>query len=265
MIPPAHITEWRAVAPWAFDHQVEQDLVISRALIELFSDETISSSLSFRGGTALHKLFFSPQGRYSEDIDLVQNEAVPIGPVVTLIRAILDPWLGEAKYKQSEGRFTLKYRFMSSAKPSVKLRLKVEINTREHFRLLGPKQMYHSVDSQWFKGTAHIPTFALEELLGTKLRALYQRSKGRDVFDLARAIELDPPPNFDQIILCFSEYILRGGQSIRRSDFEANLLAKRLDTEFMKDTEKLLPAEEKYDAKHALDLVFETLLSRMPA
>ncbi|MGH2469017.1 MAG: nucleotidyl transferase AbiEii/AbiGii toxin family protein [Chloroflexota bacterium] len=38
--------------------------------------------------------------------------------------------------------------------------------------------------SPWFTGSADVPTFALEELLGTKLRALYQRRKGRDLFDL---------------------------------------------------------------------------------
>ncbi len=51
---------------------MEQDLVISRALVELFSRKTIAENLAFRGGTALHKLHLAPAMRYSEDIDLVQ-------------------------------------------------------------------------------------------------------------------------------------------------------------------------------------------------
>ena len=79
MIPRDYITEWRAEAPWVQDSQVEQDLVISRALVEIFSHPLLSGSLAFRGGTALSKLHIRPAARYSEDIDLVQREAEPAG------------------------------------------------------------------------------------------------------------------------------------------------------------------------------------------
>lgn len=72
MIPRAAITAWCPSAPWATDAQVEQDLVLSRAVVEIFSEPTLASALVFRGGTALHKLFLTPAARYSEDIDLVQ-------------------------------------------------------------------------------------------------------------------------------------------------------------------------------------------------
>ena len=72
MIPQRFILEWKSVAPWTNEAQVEQDLVISRALVEMFSSPLIRESLAFRGGTALHKLYIRPQVRYSEDIDLVQ-------------------------------------------------------------------------------------------------------------------------------------------------------------------------------------------------
>lgn len=75
MIPRDFITEWREHAPWVLDRQVEQDLVICRALVELFSRKTIADALAFRGGTALYKLHFRPAARYSEDIDLVQTSA----------------------------------------------------------------------------------------------------------------------------------------------------------------------------------------------
>jgi hypothetical protein len=48
MIPQRYIEEWMAVAPWATDAQVEQDLVLSRAIVEMYSDDLLKSSLAFR-------------------------------------------------------------------------------------------------------------------------------------------------------------------------------------------------------------------------
>lgn len=75
MIPQAYITAWRKKVPWQEDFQVEQDLVIERALMAIYSNEYLKERLAFRGGTALHKLYLSPAARYSEDIDLVQITA----------------------------------------------------------------------------------------------------------------------------------------------------------------------------------------------
>ena len=75
MIPQVYIIEWQQSFPWSSYDFVEQDLVISRALVEIYSDPFLKSKLAFRGGTALHKLHLAPQVRYSEDIDLVQIKA----------------------------------------------------------------------------------------------------------------------------------------------------------------------------------------------
>jgi predicted nucleotidyltransferase component of viral defense system len=71
MIDKAAIQQWTLHAPWEENAQVEQDLVICRTLVAIFSDDFLASHLAFRGGTALHKLYLAPQPRYSEDIDLV--------------------------------------------------------------------------------------------------------------------------------------------------------------------------------------------------
>ena len=81
MIPQYSIQEWHEQVPWNTDAMVEQDLIICRALISIFSDEFLASQLAFRGGTALHKLYLQPQPRYSEDIDLVQITPGPLRPV----------------------------------------------------------------------------------------------------------------------------------------------------------------------------------------
>ena len=69
MIEQSYIEEWRLEHPWN-NPQAEQDLVISRAIVEIFSDDLLRKSVAFRGGTALHKLYITPQARYSEDIDI---------------------------------------------------------------------------------------------------------------------------------------------------------------------------------------------------
>lgn len=102
MIPEYFIQEWKEQAPWTEPYMVEQDLIICRALVSIFSDEFLASQLAFRGGTALHKLFLSPQPRYSEDIDLVQIEPGPIKPIMFRLGEVLD-WLPDRVTKQKRG------------------------------------------------------------------------------------------------------------------------------------------------------------------
>src|SRR3989338_8781761 len=129
MILQRHITQWRSQVPWPYLDQVEHDLILSRALCELYNSPPVAENLIFRGGTALHKLFFSQPGRFSEDLDFVQKEAKPIGDTITVVRECLDPWLGKPKWKQGEGRFTLYYRFETEVEPVIQRKLKIEINT----------------------------------------------------------------------------------------------------------------------------------------
>ena len=88
MLPRRYIEEWKEFAPWPEDAQVEQDLILEKALLQLFSDPFLQDRLAFRGGTAIHKMFLKPQVRYSEDIDLVQIKPEPIKAVVFFIYRI---------------------------------------------------------------------------------------------------------------------------------------------------------------------------------
>ena len=100
MIPAAYIQAWSAKAPWPDARQIEQDLIICRALCDLFNAPPLKGKIAFRGGTAIHKLLFKQPLRYSEDIDLVQMEAEPIGATVDAIREALS-WLGKCKRDQA--------------------------------------------------------------------------------------------------------------------------------------------------------------------
>jgi predicted nucleotidyltransferase component of viral defense system len=263
VIPRDYITEWRSHAPWVQDIQVEQDLVICRALVEIFTHPVLSKALAFRGGTALYKLYITPASRYSEDIDLVQMQAEPAGAVMEALRAALDPWLGVPRWKQTEGRVTFVYRFASEDTPPINMRLKVEINSREHFAVHGFKQFPFGVSSRWFKGQCEIPTYELDELLATKLRALYQRKKGRDLFDLAIALQRDGVDP-GRIVTTFSTYMEHGGHNVTRAMFEQNMHQKLTDAQFTADISPLLASGHSWDINSAADMVSTELIERLP-
>lgn len=264
MIPRAHITAWRARAPWSTDAQVEQDLVVCRALIDLFSDDLLARELAFRGGTALHKLHIDPAGRYSEDIDLVQVNAGPIGPVMKALRSRLEPWLGTPQWKQGRGRMTFTYRFESETKPVTSLKLKVETNTREHLCVLGFRRTSFAVENPWFSGTAKLLTYAPEELLGTKLRALYQRKKGRDLFDLSEALTRMDGLVPAKVVECFARYMDHEGRRVTRAEFQENLAEKVTDEAFLSDVPPLLTLGVSFDPEPAAERVRRAFLSLLP-
>ena len=263
MIPQAYITEWANQVPWQTNEQVEQDLVICRALVEIFSDEFLAKSLAFRGGTALHKLYLSPQPRYSEDIDLVQITSEPFGPVVDRLRERL-AFLGDPVRKQKENNFTLHYRFESEFPPVQKLRLKVETNCREHFTVLGYQQFPFQVTSSWFTGSCNITTYRLEELLGTKLRALYQRRKGRDLYDMYKALVKVPDINKEALLQCYNAYMdFVVDEPPTQKVYLQNMESKMQDDEFTGDIAALIRPTEKYNQVTAFELVKEELLEKL--
>jgi predicted nucleotidyltransferase component of viral defense system len=260
LIDRAYITEWQQTAPWPQRYQVEQDLVICRALVEIFNHPLLTESLAFRGGTALFKLHLPP-ARYSEDIDLVQVKAGPIGPVMDALQEKLNPWLGLPKRKQSEGRVTLTYRIESEE--GLPMKLKVEINSREHFSVLGFDRRQFSVESRWFNGSAVILTYQLDELLGTKVRALYQRKKGRDLFDLWKAFTCTGI-NPEQVISCFLKYMEHEGHRVSRAEFEQNLSEKLQDPRFLEDIGPLLMMNSGWDFQNAANFVMDSLVVCLP-
>ncbi len=259
MIPQAYITAWRNKAPWQEDFQVEQDLIIERVLIEIFNDPFLRERLAFRGGTALHKLYLFPAARYSEDIDLVQIKAEPFGPVIDRLRERLG-FLRRAAVNQKQHNNTLIYRVDSEA--GIPLKIKVEVNCREHFTVYGIKETPFILDSDWHKGETAIPTYEIEELLGTKLRVLYQRKKGRDLFDLWYAMEqtsADPK----RILNAWQRYMKEEGHSISQHDFIENMENKIIDKDFLGDMEGLLLPEISYEIDKAYKFIKENLLEKI--
>ncbi|MDP3435948.1 MAG: nucleotidyl transferase AbiEii/AbiGii toxin family protein [Bacteroidales bacterium] len=262
MIPQRYIEEWKENAPWPRYAQIEQDLVIVRALVEIFSDDFLKRSLAFRGGTALHKLYLSPQVRYSEDIDLVQLNSEPISPILKRIREKLT-FLGTKRtVKQHIHNNTIIYRFDTEMQPVINMRLKIEINTREHFSVLGLKEIPFSVKSGWFSGECSLTGYELEEMLGTKMRALYQRRKGRDLFDLYWALT-NQNVDVEKLIKCYKVYMNYSVSTPpTQNQFLANMEEKMSDPEFINDIYIILKQGIEYDSTKAWEIVRENLIEK---
>ena len=200
--------------------------------------------------------------KYSEDIDLVQVKSEPIKGIIDNLRNAMS-FLGEASVRQKASNNTIVFRFDSEIPPVIRMKLKIEINCREHLNVLGSNSILFTVDSGWFKGTCRINTYQLEELAGTKLRALYQRRKGRDLYDIYRILNIETIEPAE-ILSCYKSYMTFSGYRIpTQKEFILNLDEKMNEAEFINDTKDLLVPGESYVPYSAYDLVKEKLIKSM--
>ena len=258
MIPDAYITHWSHGAPWPSGDQVEQDLVLSRLLCEIASHPILGDELAFRGGTCLHKVHLPHTLRYSEDLDYVRVTHGPIGPLLDALRDIAETVGMEAATDVSQfPKFFFRSTYASGAG---RLQVKVEINTYETSPARPHIRLPHHVKSPWWSGSAEVLTFQPAELIATKLRALYQRRKGRDLFDLWLALtqmKLEP----DEILACLGPYRPDGYTT---ATAVANLEEHVADPGFRTDLLQLMGDEVGFDVDEAAALVIESLLQRLP-
>ena len=264
MINQAAIIAWKDNAPWVHAAMVEQDLIICKALVCIFGDEFLASQLAFRGGTALHKLYLHPQQRYSEDIDLVQINPGPIKPIMLRLGEVLS-WLPNKVTKQKRYNNTMLFRMESEVPPVQPLRLKVEINCYEHFNVLGLQKVPFEVCNPWFNGRCEITTYALDELVGTKLRALYQRKKGRDLFDLQVALQ-SGRLDVLWVLECYQRYMEFVSDKVPTyKQYVQNMEEKMKDDEFLGDMELLLREDAvRFNPIEAYEQVRAAFIEQLP-
>lgn len=262
MITRQAVIEWQEKAPWQNMYQVEQDLIISRALIAIYSDEFLATRFAFRGGTALHRIYLSPAARYSEDIDLVQIVSEPIGMALDRLRVVLD-FLGKPAISQKRSNNTLVFKTASVYLPDTPLKMKIEINCNEHITVYGQVKIPYNMNSAWFSGNCNLTTYCLDEMIGTKIRALYQRRKGRDLLDLYLAAQ-SPELNPENAVTCFKKYISSSDSyAPSGKEYLLNLEKKMNDRLFVSDIEGLLRQGIEYDPARAFEVVKETYIARM--
>ena len=260
MIDRSSITAWGVAHPWPKKNYVEQDLIICRAIVAIFSDPLLSKELAWRGGTALHKLYLMPQARYSEDIDLVRIGTGPVKPIIERLDEILK-WLPNKSFEQRRFGFRMKFRYESEMPPVEPMRLKVEANTFEHFSELPLSYVPFSVESPYFTGSCSVTTYELDELLGTKLRAMYQRKKVRDLFDMDYALGI-AKVDASQLLRCWRKYMSTDGHlPPTRREFIENMNLKMASPDYLNDMQDILRPGVVFDPRLAFQRVQEQVLN----
>ena len=262
MIDRSSITVWGVNHPWPKKCYVEQDLVIGRAIVSIFSDQVLAKELAWRGGTALHKLYLMPQARYSEDVDLVRTGIGPVKPIIERLDDALK-WLPNKSFEQRRFGFRMKFRYESETPPVEPMRLKVEANTFEHFSELPLAHIPFEIASPWFSGTCKVTTYELDELLGTKLRAMYQRRKVRDLFDMDYALK-NAGVDVGKLLRCWRRYMgADGHEPPTHREFIENMNLKMSSKDYLNDMADILRSGITFDPITAYAHVRERVIDQI--
>jgi predicted nucleotidyltransferase component of viral defense system len=269
----------QAVVPWAAQYQVEQDLLLCRAMVALFDDKFLSSQVAMRGGTLLHKVHLAPPARYSEDIDLVVVGTRPPDHIRRAIRRVLAEVLGAPKASVWDTialaiRNTVKpsrvlrmtYSARSIIEPNRVLEIIIEANVTERKPHRTVVEMPFSFPFRDKAVQSNIKGFDIHEMLGTKMRAMFQRKRGRDLFDLYWALTKSPTPvDPAAIIASFEHYLKQEGTKAGRAEFIGILDDHLKDRGFCSDMQPLLRTDITYDPQAAGKYVRTHLLNLLPA
>jgi predicted nucleotidyltransferase component of viral defense system len=270
----ADIRQHGKEVPWPNDLQVEQDLLLSHSMIALFRDEFLSKHIAMRGGTVLHKFHLSPPARYSEDIDLVVITDRDERHIAAAIKRTLRPVLGErvnsvfdkvvlsVRNALSASRI-LRMEYLVPSVASATIKIKIEANVSERHPFMAPVNRQFSLPFRGGLQQVDLVSFDINEMLGTKLRALFQRDAGRDLFDLYHArtgAGVDPK----KIIAAFTHYMAGEKKKVRRADFVEALEGRMKAPAFRADMETLLRDGVDYDVDHAGAWIQENLLALLP-
>jgi len=262
MIERKYLLEWAKQFPWSHDEFVEQDLLISRCIVAIYSDPFLASRLAWRGGTALYKLYVRPQPRYSEDIDLVLINPEPMGPILDRLRDVLS-FVPDQQAKGKRYNHVMKLRYLSENETPIAMRIKVEINCNEHFTELGFDNVPFSVESSWFSGACEVTAYRFDEMLGTKFNAIYGRKKTRDLFDMDYVFN-NAKPDVETVLRCWRRYKAELGESLPSwREYVANVDGKLADPDYRCGMTALLRPDVKFDPVAAWANVRANIVDRL--
>lgn len=231
------LAAWRREHDWPTDLQVEQDLLLSQMAVLIAQHPALGNLLAWRGGTSLHKLHLSRPLRFSVDLDYVLvGKSGSTGWLLDALRiATADSPLEIASWDFRARSVRVVFAGITAA--GVKLRLKVEVNTTEVAPVFELIRIAHVVDTRWWSGSAEILTFEPAELVGTKFRALAERRKGRDLWDLwlaRRELAID-----DQRLAIAGAYYLKAA-GVAPGEFRRRLLEHIYDEQFRSDLDSII-------------------------
>lgn len=153
---------------------IEKDFVLTLVLREICNSQ-FKNALIFKGGTALHKIYLHK--RLSVDLDFTASDEFDIDDLnkILIIKEI-NSEIRKVRTFENSISIDLKYRSLLEYPDSIK----IEISFREK-PLLKLKEVI--LKSPYFPDF-NVKTFQVEEMAAEKMRALIQRKRPRDYFDM---------------------------------------------------------------------------------
>lgn len=146
---------------------------IQLEILRMISSSDLRRTISFKGGTALHLVF--NMDRYSEDLDFSLSTPVPPRIILNTIRKILkDENITDFAIKKKTVLVEIRQQFRPQ-----NFRVKLEINTED----IVPSEL-KTLYSEYVPTQFTMQIMRTDYLIAQKVRALIQRGKGRDLYDL---------------------------------------------------------------------------------
>lgn len=284
MMRQSHLTAWQADAPWPKRSQIEQDLRLSRGVAAIFGDPVLRKHLAMRGGTVLHKAHLAPAARYSEDIDLVLVKPMDTDALDKRLRQMLAPalgrpsdslvadaWLAVRNALRPSRILRTAYKFVPLGLQREET-IKIEVNLNESASLYPLVDVaLDALDEEGERVRAVARSYDINEMLGTKMRALMQREQGRDLFDLAHAWQLGQAGktlhavDAAKAMQVFAWYLDREGARFGAQEAHAHLDARLGKPGFRRDMDTLLrPGLPAFDVDKAAEVVREAYFRHLP-
>lgn len=181
---------------------LEKDYVLSEVLKALSQIPTLHEILVFKGGTALHKVYFAGW-RYSEDLDFTVKHDMTEAE----LRGKLDAW-----YTQVEQTSRIRIMTKMLHKPNEYARVRAQFIgplsypgmifmdlSFDEPLCLNPENRKILTDP-FSSEEQTVLAYPLEELLAEKMRSLLERGKSRDYYDVWRLLK-EQPSKFDLQLL----------------------------------------------------------------
>ena len=172
---------------------IEKDYCITW-LLQGLSKLPICSDLTFYGGTALKKIYFSNY-RFSEDLDFISQKRLPQENILSAFDSIYDNLLEHVNIKFSTKKESialkedrLQFIIVYDGLPEITFEktIKIDINLRAELLERATPQKILSVYSDKTEISGKIPTYSLEAISAEKLSAVIDstRMEPRDIYDL---------------------------------------------------------------------------------
>ncbi len=254
----------RLIRNWADERAIpdltlaELDYRLTYALGAIYTDPFLAARLCLKGGTVLNKLCFPTLSRLSVDLDfnavgpkaqVLAERSRVITQLATLFAEQNAGYTVTHDFRYEQTNIVAHYAPLSGGP---RQRLKLEISTVERVPILGRTARPLILPDG---ASVSIATYHLEELTATKIRALYARRKGRDIYDLWRIASLDLDERAVRKLTLY--YFYHAKMMFHYPTFLANVEEKLRHHGFGDDVRGLIRVGQEFDWSEACRAVID--------